>query len=101
VLLDVAMAGPLAGVAASGALLAAGLALTAAGAGDVTVDSPALADSFVVGLLGQLVLGEALASPEVGGATAAAGRGVRGGQRVGPRVTRHAPSPPCARAAPT
>lgn len=43
----------------------AGLVLTAAGQGDVTVDSPALADSFIVGLLGQVVLGDTLANPEV------------------------------------
>jgi hypothetical protein len=65
VLLDVAMAGPLWGCAASGALLLGGLGLSAAGLGDVTIDSPALADSFIVGLLGQAVLGEALVNPEV------------------------------------
>jgi hypothetical protein len=66
-LLDVSMAGPLWGTAASGALLAVGLGLTVAGLGDITIDSPAFADSFIVGLLGQFLLGEALANPEVGG----------------------------------
>lgn len=42
-----------------------GLALSAVGQGDITVDSAGLADSFIVGLLGQVVLGEALANPEV------------------------------------
>jgi len=65
-LLDVAMAGPLWGSVASGSLMLAGLALTSAGLGDITIDSPALADSFIVGLLGQIVLGEALVNPEVG-----------------------------------
>lgn len=64
-LLDVAAAGPLAGAAASGALLAAGLALSAAGLGDVTVDSVAFADSWSVALLAQAALGEALTNPEV------------------------------------
>jgi hypothetical protein len=64
-LLDVAVAGPLWGSAASGALLLLGLGLTAVGLGDVSIDSPALADSFLVALLGQSVLGEALANPEV------------------------------------
>jgi hypothetical protein len=64
-LLDVSMAGPLWGVAASGVLLLSGLGLTAAGLGDSTIDSAAFADSFIVGLLGQVVLGEALVNPEV------------------------------------
>lgn len=64
-LLDVAMAGPLWGSVASGSLMLAGLALTSAGLGDITIDSPALADSFIVGLLGQIVLGEALVNPEI------------------------------------
>lgn len=64
-LLDVAMAGPLWGTAASTVLLLLGLGLTVAGLGDVTIDSPALADSFITGLLGQFVLGESLANPEV------------------------------------
>jgi hypothetical protein len=64
-LLDVSMAGPLWGSVTSGVLLLTGLGLSAAGLGDVTVDSPALADSFLIGLLGQFVLGDALASPEV------------------------------------
>jgi hypothetical protein len=42
-----------------------GLGLTVAGLGDITIDSPAFADSFIVGLLGQFVLGDALANPEV------------------------------------
>jgi hypothetical protein len=65
-LLDVSMAGPLWGTAASGSLMLVGLGLSAAGLGDVTIDSPALADSFITGLLGQFVLGEALVNPEVG-----------------------------------
>lgn len=65
-LLDISMAGPLWGTAASAALLAVGLGLTVAGLGDITIDSPAFADSFIVGLLGQFLLGEALANPEVG-----------------------------------
>lgn len=65
-LLDVSTAGPLWGTAASGTLMLAGLGLSAAGLGDVTIDSPALADSFITGLLGQFVLGEALVNPEVG-----------------------------------
>lgn len=64
-LLDVAVAGPLWGSAASGALLLLGLALSSAGLGDVSIDSPGLADSFLVALLGQAALGEALANPEV------------------------------------
>ncbi|KAF8055831.1 EGY2 [Scenedesmus sp. PABB004] len=64
-LLDVALAGPAAGAAASAALLLAGLGLTGAGLGDLTIDSPALADSLLVGALGQAVLGDALAQPEV------------------------------------
>lgn len=60
------MAGPLWGCAASGALMLMGLGLTAAGLGDLTVDSAGLADSFIVGLLGQVLLGETLANPEVG-----------------------------------
>eukprot|EP00878_Enallax_costatus_P024670 GHUV01026347.1.p1 GENE.GHUV01026347.1~~GHUV01026347.1.p1 ORF type:complete len:370 (+),score=121.97 GHUV01026347.1:911-2020(+) len=64
-LLDVALAGPVWGTAASAALLLVGLGLSSAGLGDVTIDSPALADSFLVGLLGQLALGERLAQPEV------------------------------------
>jgi hypothetical protein len=66
-LLDVAVAGPLWGSAASGVLLLLGLGLSAAGLGDVSIDSPALADSFLVALLGQFTLGEALANPEVRG----------------------------------
>lgn len=66
-LLDVALAGPLWGTAASAVLLLLGLGLSVAGLGDVTIDSPALADSFLVGLLGQLTLGERLAQPEVRG----------------------------------
>lgn len=54
------------GTAASGSLMLLGLGLSAAGLGDVTIDSPALADSFITGLLGQFVLGEALVNPEVG-----------------------------------
>jgi membrane-associated protease RseP (regulator of RpoE activity) len=72
-LLDVAAAGPAAGTAASGALLLAGLGLSAAGLGDVTVDSASFADSWSVALLVQAALGDALANPEVGGG-AAAGR---------------------------
>eukprot|EP00879_Flechtneria_rotunda_P029446 GHRR01031853.1.p1 GENE.GHRR01031853.1~~GHRR01031853.1.p1 ORF type:complete len:370 (+),score=107.16 GHRR01031853.1:447-1556(+) len=64
-LLDVAVAGPLWGSMASGILLVAGSGLTAAGLGDLTIDSPALADSFLIGLLGQLTLGETLTNPEV------------------------------------
>ncbi|KAI8476224.1 MAG: hypothetical protein J3K34DRAFT_401610 [Monoraphidium minutum] len=64
-LLDIAAAGPAAGTAASFALLLAGLGLSAAGLGDVTVDSAAFADSWSVGLLTQAALGDALASPEV------------------------------------
>lgn len=64
-LLDIATAGPLWGTAASTALLVVGLGLTVAGLGDITIDSPAFADSFIVGLLGQFVLGDALANPEV------------------------------------
>jgi Zn-dependent protease len=64
-LLDVAVAGPLWGSAASGVLLLLGLGLSAAGLGDVSIDSPALADSFLVALLGQFALGDALANPEV------------------------------------
>ncbi|GBF98071.1 peptidase M50 [Raphidocelis subcapitata] len=64
-LLDVAAAGPAAGAAVSGGLLAAGLALSAAGLGDVTVDSAAFADSWSVALLAQAALGDALTNPEV------------------------------------
>jgi hypothetical protein len=64
-LLDIAVAGPLWGTAASAALMLVGLGLTVAGLGDITIDSPAFADSFIVGLLGQFVLGDALANPEV------------------------------------
>jgi hypothetical protein len=57
-----------------------GLGLTVAGLGDITIDSPAFADSFIVGLLGQFVLGDALANPEVCEALACgatAGQGAR------------------------
>ncbi len=64
-LLDVAASGPAVGAAVSGLMLAAGLGLSAAGLGDVTVDSVAFADSWSVGLLAQAALGDALASPEV------------------------------------
>jgi hypothetical protein len=74
-LLDVSMAGPLWGVAASGVLLLSGLGLTAAGLGDSTIDSAAFADSFIVGLLGQVVLGEALVNPEVRGGGVCVGGG--------------------------
>lgn len=65
VLLDVALAGPLWGSVASAGLLLLGAGLSAAGLGDVTIDSPALADSFLAGAVGQLTMGDALAQPEV------------------------------------
>jgi len=64
-LLDVAEAGPAVGVVVSSALLLLGLGLSAAGLGDVTVDSAAFADSWSVGLLTQAMLGDALTNPEV------------------------------------
>ena len=55
------MRGPLAGSVASAGLVLAGLLLSAAGLGDVSIDSPAFADSLLMGLLGQVFLGDALA----------------------------------------
>jgi hypothetical protein len=92
-LLSVAAAGPAAGAAASGALLLAGLALSAAGLGDVTIDSASLADSWSVALLAQAALGDALTNPEVQ-------RGAAGGAGTGaPRPWRSGGGWPAERAA--
>jgi hypothetical protein len=56
------------GTAASLGLVLAGLGLSSAGLGDVTVDSAAFADSWSIGLMVQAALGDALANPEVGSA---------------------------------
>lgn len=55
-LLEIGLAGPAAGTAASLAMLLLGLGLSAAGQGDVTVESSAFDDSFLVGCLGHLFL---------------------------------------------
>lgn len=62
-LLDLAVSGPLYGCAASGALLLAGFALSAAGFSTVGVDTPALADSTLIALLSAVFLGDQLAQP--------------------------------------
>jgi hypothetical protein len=77
-LLTVALAGPAAGGAVSAAMLLLGAVLSASGHGDLTIDSPALADSFLVGALGQLVLGDALANPEVRASMCVCLRGGKG-----------------------
>jgi len=66
-LLEISAAGPAFGTAASAALLALGAGLTAAGLGDVTVESASFADSLLAGAIANLCIGpEALAAaPEV------------------------------------
>mmetsp|Transcript_32013 Transcript_32013/g.80858 ORF Transcript_32013/g.80858 Transcript_32013/m.80858 type:complete len:477 (+) Transcript_32013:188-1618(+) len=55
-LLEIGLAGPAAGTAASLAMLLVGFGLSIAGKGNVTVDSTAFNDSFLVGCLGHLFL---------------------------------------------
>ena len=73
-------AGPAYGTAASAAAVLLGFILSGSGLGDITIDSPAFADSWIMALGGQLFLGDALAAPEVGGRGF---RGVKGGGGVG------------------
>jgi membrane-associated protease RseP (regulator of RpoE activity) len=58
--LDIAAAGPAAGAAASAALVVLGFALTAAGYRDVGIESATFADSFIMAVLAQGVLGDQL-----------------------------------------
>lgn len=52
-LLEVALAGPAAGAVASLGFLLAGLGLSAAGFGGITVQPSAFEDSLLIGLLGE------------------------------------------------
>jgi membrane-associated protease RseP (regulator of RpoE activity) len=63
--LDIAAAGPAAGVAASAALVVLGFALTAGGYRDVGIESATFADSFLMAVLAQGVLGDELGQPMV------------------------------------
>lgn len=60
----VAAAGPAAGTAASLALLAAGLLLTAGGVGGIELDTSSFRDSLLVGALGTAVFGQQLFAAE-------------------------------------
>lgn len=57
--------GPLISTAASAAFVLVGFALSSAGLGDVSIDSPAFLDSALMSLLAQLFLGDSLTQPEV------------------------------------
>lgn len=64
-LLNVSVSGPAVGTIASSVAVLAGFILTSLGLGDVSIDSPAFADSLIMALGGQLFLGDALTHPEV------------------------------------
>ncbi|KAG2483904.1 hypothetical protein HYH03_017226 [Edaphochlamys debaryana] len=64
-LLDFAVSGPLLGCSVSAGLLLAGFVLTAAGATNITLETPAFGDSTLVALLAGLFIGpEGLSKPE-------------------------------------